>query len=67
MSRRRFTDAAGYTIHCWECVHSTEWKNGCSRCELTHRVVFKADSPNNQCSHVGNECRYETRKVTRDA
>ena len=60
MSRHRFTDAAGYTIHCHECIHAGGWEDGRGRCELTGRIVCKADSPNNQCSHVGFECRYET-------
>ena len=38
----------------------------CGACELTGRSVFKYDSPNNPCSHVGNECRYETREMLRD-
>jgi len=28
-------------------------------CEATGRFVYKFDSPNNQCSHLPTECRYE--------
>lgn len=63
---RRFTDGAGYTRHCWECAHAKGWRKGMfshadiAKCELTGRVVEKYSSPNNQCSHVGIECEYET-------
>ena len=67
MSRhKRFTDGAGFTRHCWECVHATNWRKVISfdgneaDCELTGRHVEKHSSPNNQCSHVGIGCRYET-------
>lgn len=60
MSRRGFTDAAGYTIHCLECVHADGWTDGRGRCDLTGRIVYKADSPNNQCSRLGFDCRYKT-------
>ena len=59
MSRRGFTDAAGYTIHCLECVHADGWTDGRGRCDLTGRIVYKADSPNNQCSRLGFDCRYK--------
>jgi len=64
---RRFTDNAGYMRHCWECVHAKGWRRGAfswvyvAKCELTGRRVYKLDSPNNQCSHVGIECEYEMR------
>ena len=65
MPRRRFADAAGYTHHCWECEHAKDWEKRSvtgywGTCELTGIRVGKYDSPNNPCSHVGNECRYET-------
>lgn len=72
MPRRRFADAAGYTRHCWECRHARGWgkeetiDGPCGTCELTGRPVFKYTSPNNPCSHVGNECRYETGEMLRD-
>ena len=59
MSRhRRFTDGAGYTRHCWECTHATDWRKqldvvDMADCELTGRRVLKYYSPNNQCCHVG--------------
>ena len=40
--------------------------NACGTGELTGRSVFKYTSPNNPCSHVGNECRYETGEMLRD-
>ena len=64
---RRFADNAGFTQHCWECVHARGWHRGqfshddVAVCELTGKGVGKFYSPNNQCSHVGVECRYETR------
>lgn len=64
MSRfRPFTDNAGYTRHCWECVHSKDWVRDLSghyaRCEITGACVERYDSPNNPCCHLPNECRYE--------
>ena len=66
MTRKRFADNAGFTCHCWECIHSRDWHRVDSIdvqegvCELTGRTVGKYDCPNNICSHVGPECRYET-------
>ena len=65
MARRPFTDKAGFTRHCWECKHAKGWTPNVfmgpfARCELTGYTVKKHDSPNNQCSHVGIECRYES-------
>ena len=63
---RRFSDAAGYTRHCWECAHAKGWRKGMfskadiAKCELNGRIVEKYNSPNNQCSHLGPECDYET-------
>ena len=72
MSRhKRFTDGAGFTRHCWECVHATNWRKVISLdgheadCELTGHRVEKHSSPNNQCSHVGIGCRYETKEDPR--
>ena len=64
---RRFMDGAGFTRHCWECKHANGWcrhetsiDGNVATCELTGKTVGKYDSPNNQCSHVGIGCRYET-------
>ena len=52
---RRFTDTAGYTRHCWECVHAKDWRETrgiggpCAICEITGVAVSKYDSPNNPC------------------
>ena len=65
--RRRFTDGAGFTRHCWECIHAKGWRKGMfskadiAKCELTGMIVTKHDSPNNQSSRVGIECEYETK------
>lgn len=66
MTHQRFSDAAGYTRHCWECVHAKDWTEaskaiGGSRatCELTLRPVWKYDSPSNPCSHLPIGCDYE--------
>ena len=61
MSRhRRFSDGAGFTRHCWECVHARDWvASYVARCELTGRTVTKTDSPNNQCCHLPIECDYD--------
>lgn len=61
---RRFTDGAGFTRHCWECVHARRWTPNVligtfAECKLTGRYVKKYSSPDNQCSHVGIECDYE--------
>lgn len=64
--RRRFTDGAGYTRHCWECVHATDWTgmhtiDGWDAiCDVDGRTVHKFSSPNNPCSPCGTRCRYET-------
>lgn len=65
MSRhRRFTDGAGFTRHCWECVHAKDWMERSvtgywGTCELTGRYVGKTDSPNNQCSRLPTTCEYD--------
>lgn len=68
---KRFADNAGFTRHCWECVHARGWHRGqfshddVAVCELTGKGVGKFYSPNNQCSHVGIGCRYETKEDPR--
>ena len=64
MSRfKPFADKAGYTRHCWECVHAVGWVRDLSgyyaRCEVTNQCVNRYDSPNNPCCHLPIECRYE--------
>jgi hypothetical protein len=64
MSRRRFTDRAGYTRHCWECKHAKNWRTDTSDqkiadCELTGETVEKTDSPNNLYSRLPVTCSYE--------
>ena len=50
-SHRRFTDAAGRTRHCWECVHAKDWESGffgqlpVATCELHDVAVNKYDGP----------------------
>ena len=69
MARHRcFTDAAGFTRHCWECEHAKGWRLkahsmdvSLADCELTGWVVRKFDSPDNQCSHLPAGCDYERR------
>lgn len=67
MSRHlRFADGAGFTRHCWECKHATNWRNvntidgyeaDCEQCGIK---VSKYDSPNNSCCHLPWDCDYET-------
>ena len=65
MTRKRFADNAGFTRHCWECIHSGGWHRVDSIevqegvCELTGRRIGKYDSPNNQVSHLPIECSYK--------
>ena len=65
MSRhRRFSDSAGFTRHCWECVHAKDWETRSvtgdwATCELTGRHVGKCDSPNNICSRLPAGCEYD--------
>lgn len=66
MPRRRFSDAAGYTRHCWECKHAKGWcrhktsiDGNVATCELTGITVGKYDSPNNPCSRTPNGCDYD--------
>jgi hypothetical protein len=62
---RRFSDAAGYTRHCWECRHAKGWRRvesidgHAANCELTGAKVGKYDSPNNPCSKTQNGCNYD--------
>lgn len=62
---RQFTDRAGYTRHCWECVHAKNWRpkwitgEPMAYCVLIDHFVDKFDSPNNPCSHLGTECYYD--------
>lgn len=65
MARKPFADGAGFTRHCWECRHAKNWRKSLfgidvATCELTKQAVDKYESPNNQCSHLGIECDYET-------
>lgn len=56
MACRRFTDNAGYTRHCWECTHATDWhdeneiESPFAMCNVDGRRVSKYDSQNNPCS-----------------
>lgn len=63
---RRFSDAAGYMRHCWECKHAKGWcrhetsiDGNVATCELTGAKVGKYDSPNNPCSRTPNGCDYD--------
>jgi hypothetical protein len=61
MARKRFTDGAGFTRHCWECVHAKDWHKGfgyipTATCEVYGITVERTDSPNNCCTYVGKIC-----------
>lgn len=61
MPRKRFTDGAGFTRHCWECVHAKDWHDGLfntrgATCEVYDIGVDKTDSPNNVSTYVGKIC-----------
>lgn len=60
--RKRFCDGAGYTQHCWECIHAKGWCKGqaiagagddLATCDIDGRRVGKYDSPNNPSSIAG--------------
>lgn len=64
MPRRRFTDSAGYTRHCWECKHAKEWRKGLwntniATCEVTGKPVDKYESPNNPSLRTPDGCDYD--------
>lgn len=63
-THRPFTDAAGFTHHCWECVNAAEWTTArvpVGRCLRYGIQVDKYDSPNN-CTSVAARCfEYERR------
>ena len=71
MARKPFTDTAGYTRHCWECVHAKNWRKGLTfggkidgniaDCELLDWGVGKYESPDNPCCHMPAACNYERR------
>ena len=61
---RRFADVAGFTRHCWECVHAKHWEKrpingGRAICDAIGAYVYKFDSPNNQCCHLPVTCDYK--------
>lgn len=62
MRRKRFTDNAGYTRHCWECLNSTDWEEGRGICSILLMDVERHDSPNNPCSTAGGCYLYTTTK-----
>ena len=62
---RRFADGAGFTCHCWECAHSTDWHGETGKCEQTGTTACKYDSPNNCCSNAGG-CGYYELEVRDD-
>ena len=68
MSRhKRFADNAGYTRHCWECIHATDWRKGLynvpiATCELSGKNMEKFDSPDNPSRWMPRKCRYETKE-----
>lgn len=57
---KRFCDNAGFTRHCWECKHATNWRKVNSidgneaDCEVYGITVGRYDSPNNGCSKARN-------------
>ena len=56
---KRFADKAGFTQHCWECVHSADWDaltGRCGRCTVYGIDVDKYDSPNNCSTYLGKIC-----------
>ncbi len=58
--RKRYTDSAGFTQHCWECVHAKDWRDALygkvADCEVHGICVGREDSPNNGCTYVGRIC-----------
>ena len=59
--RKRFTDGAGFTRHCWECVHAKDWRIGYGNtrdatCEVYDVTVEKTDCPNNGSTYIGKIC-----------
>lgn len=64
MVRKKFTDNAGYTRHCWECANSRFKKiDGTyyGHCLARSMDVEKYDSPNNPCSFAGGCWQYFAR------
>ena len=56
----RFADGAGYTRHCWECIHAEHWKRDdfgrwMADCPVLDKHVEQFDSPNNGSSKAA-EC-----------
>lgn len=69
--RKRFSDGAGFTQHCWECVHAKDWREGfgyvkVATCEVYGIAVERYDSPNNGCTYVGKVCHDYDRGEARD-
>jgi len=53
MRHRGFTDNAGFTRHCWECLRALQWQDGTAWCETRGIVVGRYDSPDNGSSVAG--------------
>lgn len=72
MSHKRFMDGAGFTRHCWECVHSHDWNGHIGFCDVNGRCVSKYDNPYNyltiagSCGHYSNGKEPEPRPMTND-
>lgn len=72
MSHRHFADNAGFTRHCWECVHSYDWDGNIGFCDMYSNNVEKYDSPNNGstiaggCGHYSDGKEPEPRPMTND-
>lgn len=57
---RRFADGAGFTQHCWECIHAKDWHEDLmvkyAICEVYGICVEREDSPNNGSNYIGKIC-----------
>lgn len=64
----RFADGAGYTRHCWECIHAEGWNRDrfmnawVASCPELGDYVGQFDSPNNQSSNAAGCTHYDDGK-----
>lgn len=59
--RRPFTDSAGHTRHCWECVHSCEWRAMRGWCEAYEMTVTRQNTPDEHLDKVAGCEHYDRR------
>lgn len=58
--RRPFIDPDGHTRHCWECVHSSDWKAFRGWCDAYEFPVTRWNTPQDYLDKVSGCEHYES-------